>query len=115
MPESDHSDAAILFTAYADRVTEAFRVLAENLSTGQNEQSCVGRFRRSLEMIRRARDLALQAAAAPGVAEAEPAQLQRAGQEQSEPLSAEDQALIEQALSGTTGHMPAPPQQRYRR
>ena len=118
MPDNAHSDAEIIQTAYADRITDAFTVFAENLSTGQSEQACVMRFRRALEMIRRARDLALQTAAGPAPAEAGSEELRRtsSSQEAGEPLSAEDQALIEQALSGTTGHMPAPsPAQRYRR
>lgn len=116
MPDSSHSDAEIIQTAYADRVTEAFKVFAEGLGSGQSEQSCVMRFHRALEMVRRARDLALQTAAGPAMAEAGSEELRRvAGKEASEPLSAEDQALIEQALAGTTGHMPAAPTQRYRR
>lgn len=116
MPESAHNDADIIFAAYADRVTDAFKIFAENLSTGQGEQICVLRFRRTLEVIRKARDLALQTAAQT-MADAEPAQQRRAqGEEPGEPLSAEDQALIDQALAGTTGHMPAAPTpQRYRR
>lgn len=117
MPDSAHNDADIIFAAYADRVTDAFKVFAESLGSGQSEQSCVMRFRRALEMVRRARDLALQAAAGPAMAEAGSEELRRvASQEAGEPLSAEDQALIEQALAGTTGHMPAAPSpQRYRR
>lgn len=116
MPASAHDDAEIILAAYADRVTDAFKIFAENLGTGQGEQACVMRFRRALDLVRKARDLALHAAAS-GVADAEPEQQRRpSGQEESEVLSAEDQALIEQALSGTTGHMPASPTpQRYRR
>ena len=114
MPESSHSDADIIFTAYADRVTEAFKVFAEGMGSGQSEQSCVMRFRRALDMVRRARDLALQTAAETGAA-AEPEQLRHAAVKE-EALSAEDQALIDSALAGTTGHMPAAPTpQRYRR
>ena len=114
MPESAHNDADIIFTAYADRVTDAFKVFAENLSTGQSEQACVVRFRRAIEMIRRARDLALQAAA--GTAGGAEAEQRAALPAESEVLSAEDQARIDQALAGTTGHMPASPSpQRYRR
>ena len=115
MPDSAHNDADIILSAYADRVIDAFKVFAENLSTGQSEQACVMRFRRALEMIRKARDLAMQAAGQTG-STAEPEEQRGAAREDSAPLSAEDQALIEQALSGTTGHMPAPtPAQRYRR
>jgi hypothetical protein len=116
MPESAQSDADIILTAYADRVVDAFKVLAENLNTGQSEQACVMRFRRALEMVRKARDLALHAASQT-MAEADPGEQRRAvSAEPGEGLSAEDQALIDQALSGTTGHMPAPAQpQRYRR
>ena len=117
MPESAHSDAEIILNAYADRVAEAFKVFAENLNTGQNQQDCVVRFRRALDMSRRARDLALEAAAGPAAAEAGSEELRRIASQQAsegEGLSAEDQAMIEQALSGTTGHMPAAPQ-RFRR
>jgi hypothetical protein len=106
MPESAHTDADIILTAYADRVTDAFKVFAENLNTGQSEQECVMRFRRALEMVRKARDLALRAASQT-MAEADPGELRRtASEEPGEGLSAEDQALIDQA--------PAQPQ-RYRR
>lgn len=115
MPDSARDDAEIIFAAYADRVTDAFKILAENMATGQGEQGCVMRFRRALELIRKARDLALHAATQT-MAESEPVQLGRPAQEESEVLSAEDQALIDQALAGTTGHMPAAPSpQRYRR
>ena len=117
MPESAHNDVEIIQAAYADRVIEAFKIFAENLSTGQSEQACTLRFRRSLEFIRKARELALQAAAGPAAAEAGSEELRRvASQQPDEALSAEDQALIDQALAGTTGHMPAPQQAtRFRR
>ncbi len=112
----DHglSDAQIIQAAYAERVAEAFKVFAENLNTGQAEQACTVRFVRALELIRKTRDLALRAAthgapASPG--------LEGAGLlEEAAPLSAEDQAMVDSALSGTTGRHtpPPPPPQRYR-
>lgn len=109
MPDdSAQDDAEIIRAAYAERVKDAFKVFAENLAVGQSEKSCQERFIRSLQLVRKVRDLALQAAGGavlvePQAQSAEAAK--RAGSEESagEPLSAEDQALIEQALSQTTG------------
>ncbi len=114
MPESAHDDAQIIFAAYADRVSDAFKAFAENLATGQNEQACAMRFRRALEMVRKARDLALLAATQT-LAEADPVQQSHTAVPEAGALSAEDQALVDQALAGTTGHMPASqPAARYR-
>jgi hypothetical protein len=118
MPDDTaQDDAAIIRAAYAERVSDAFKVFAENLSTGQSEQSCMVRFQRALQLIRKTRDLALRAATAGNLADAEAAQPKAAAGEQvaGEGLSAEDQALIEQALAGTTGHAPPPVTPRYRR
>ena|SRR5690242_4781303 len=108
-------DAAIIRTAYAEKVGEAFKVFAEALAIGQNENNCLNQFKRSLLWSRRARDLILDALSAgsvePGVATAAAARAEPAA----EPLSAEDQALIDQVLRGTTGHAAPPlPNQRYR-
>src|SRR5438067_11281640 len=104
MPEDfAREDVAIIQAAYAEQVSVAFRIFAENLSTGQSEADCAMRFRRALELIRKTRDLALKAASGHGPAEPA-AQQSTMAAEESEPLSAEDQALIDQALSGTTGH-----------
>ena len=111
MPENSAlNDAAIIQAAYAERVSEAFKVFAENLATGQSEQACAMRFQRALELVRKTRDLALRAATAGAVVEQTAAQAAAALNEApGEALSAEDQAMIEHALSGTTGHAPPPP------
>lgn len=115
--DSYASDAEIIRAAYAEKVKEAFKVFAENLGMGQNQNNSTERFLRSLQLMRKARDLALEVTS--GAAIAAPA-VQGDGQPagSGEPaidvprtvdlLSAEDQALIEQALAGTTGHKPLP-------
>ncbi|MGE5268339.1 MAG: hypothetical protein ACM3JG_01560 [Thiohalocapsa sp.] len=114
MPESVHSDADIILAAYADRLVEAFKVFAENLSTGQPEAACVIRFKRGVEQIRKARDLALRAVTEAAFGAQGEAQKVAAAEQPADPLSAEDQALVDHALAGTTGHMPAAPSPRYR-
>ena len=102
------SDNQIIQAAYAERVADAFKVFAENLNTGQSEQSCTLRFVRALEVVRRTRDLALRAAVH-GMPASAADTASAAAPEAAEPLSAEDQALIESALSGTTGRHAPPP------
>lgn len=106
------SDVDIIHTAYAEKVGEAFKIFAENLAVGQSEHACMDQFKRTLQWSRKARDLTLQAlgtgnlepgATPSGVVNEEPV---------AEPLSAEDQALIDQVLRGTTGAAPPPPPQR---
>jgi len=111
MPENSAlDDAAIIHAAYAERVSDAFKIFAENLATGQGEQACTMRFRRALELVRKTRDLALRAATEGVIVEQTAAQAAAALNEApGEALSAEDQAMIEHALSGTTGHAPPPP------
>ena len=61
MPEDSREvDAEIIHAAYADRVTDAFRIFAENISQGQNENNCKERFLRAMQLIRKARNLALE-------------------------------------------------------
>jgi len=112
--DSAHDDAEIIFTAYAERVCEAFKVFAENLSAGQSEQACQERFKRSLLLLRKIRDLALLAAVEGDRVEPGTADAKAAADKIAEPLSAEDQALVDHALAGTTGHAPPPPAPRYR-
>jgi hypothetical protein len=118
MPDNiAYDDAAIIQTAYAERVSDAFKIFAENLATGQSEQACTVRFQRALLLIRKTRDLALRAATPEGAAATAQAEAKIAigTEETAEPLSAEDQALVDSALSGTTGHAPvAPTAPRYR-
>src|ERR1700732_2947048 len=96
----DSPEAGFISAAYAEKVKEAFLGFAENLSVGQAEKSCKERFLRSLAMIKKARDLALDAISEGYVAEADALPGERAA---AEALSAEDQAMTEAALSGTTG------------
>ncbi len=106
----------IIRTAYAEKVREAFKVFAENISMGQNQKaspnaSCA----RWNWCARRG-----HGAGAIGGAELVEPTAQDGGTCGSrrgggcrgnatiDLLSAEDQALIEQALSGTTGAKPLP-------
>ena len=97
-------EAEFITAAYAEKVKEAFLAFAENLSVGQAEKSCKERFLRSLLMIRKARDLALVA-----IIEGDLSGAQAASERQpdeaaaADGLSDEDRAMIEHALSGTTG------------
>jgi len=120
MPEPQDQDAAIVQAAYADRVTDAFRVFAENLGMGQSEHSCTERFVRTMQIIRKARDLALVALTVDPSAAGAEAEAAAAATKATEPggmeaLSEEDQRMIEQALSGTTGTRPPPPPSPIRR
>jgi len=94
-------EAEFIAIAYSEKVREAFLAFAENLSVGQAEKSCKERFLRSLAMIKKARDLALDAISEGYVAEADAAR--PAEEAAGEGLSEEDRAMIEHALSGTTG------------
>src|SRR5216683_2663106 len=90
----DSPEAGFITAAYAEKVKEAFLGFAENLSVGQAEKSC------------KARDLALDAISEGYVAEADARPREEAA---AEALSEEDQAMIEHALSGTTGTARATP------
>jgi hypothetical protein len=120
MAESYESDSAIIYGAYAERVHDAFKVLAENLSTGQNEKACAERFMRALRIVQRARDLALESVS--GVVFVEPEtvapEMPRSeavtavNEVLADPLSMEDQEMIDKALAGTTNiHNPNTPKQ----
>jgi hypothetical protein len=106
--DSIHDDSAIIQSAYAEKIREVFRVFAENLAMGENERSSRERFVRSVEQARKARDIALAAVkgtVAPAEMEAASAQ---PGAPADDGLSAEERALVEQALAGTTGQRAAP-------
>jgi hypothetical protein len=108
MPDhSPQSDADIIQAAYAERVKEAFKVFAENLTMGENERSSRDRFVRGIEQTRKARDMALEAVVGTRAAtQAEEDAVESAAQAAApveDGLSAEERAMIEQALSGTTG------------
>ena len=49
---NQEADIEIVRAAYADRVTDAFRVFAENIAMGQNENNCKERFIRAVQLIR---------------------------------------------------------------
>lgn len=117
---AQNEDIEIIHSAYAERLRDAFKIFAENLAVGQGEKSCIDRFHRTLLLIRKARDLALQAASgvetvefvAPhengehGESAAEAAGMatrKSSGIAALDALSADDQRMIEQALSGTHG------------
>lgn len=116
MPDDSHdNDVAIVLDAYAEKVREAFKIFAENLGMGQNHKSSTERFMRSLDLIRKARDMALEAMSGEAVVEPEEqspattdsgkvsaADMSPIG----EGLSDEDQKMIEHALAGTTGQKP---------
>ncbi len=55
-------EAEIIAGAYADRVRDLFRILAEAIYTGEPERDAVTRFRRGLSSARRAYAAALEAA-----------------------------------------------------
>jgi hypothetical protein len=98
-------EAEIIRAAYADKVKETFMVMAENLSGGQGEKLSKERFLRSLDLVKKARDLALDAISevagepqAPGIEGAA-----KRDETPAERLSVEDQAMIDAAVGGTTG------------
>jgi hypothetical protein len=107
MPDDDgyEFDAEVIRTAYAEKVKDAFKVFAENLGAGQNQKSSIERFVRALELVRKARDLALESVSATVAVQAEERPAERAPSG-ADGLSAEDQAMIEHALAGTTGQKP---------
>src|SRR4051794_28149217 len=114
MPDDSRaSDEDIILDAYAEKIREAFKVFAENLTMGQNHKNSAERFQRSIELTRRARDMALNAINGIGIVEPEEATegstADSAGKVSAadlspmgEGISAEDQKMIEQALAGTT-------------
>ena len=117
MPDDSRAtDEDIILDAYAERVRESFKIFAENLGMGQNFKSSTDRFMRSLELMRKARDMALEAMSGTAVADpaeestatADPNKISAADMSPlgAEGLSAEDQKMIEHALEGTTGHKP---------
>ena len=101
-------EAEFIAAAYAEKVKEAFLGFAENLNVGQAEKSCKERFLRSLMMIKKARDMALDAISEELVVEA-PNEAAASEAAEGDGLSDEDRAMIEHALSGTTGSAPVAP------
>jgi hypothetical protein len=113
--DSYEHDAAIIHIAYAEKVKEAWKIFAENLAMGENDRGSRERFLRSVDFIRKARDMALEGmrgnAAIDPTAEAAAAEgaAQEVAVAAADGLSAEERAMIEQALAGTTGQRAAAP------
>ena len=110
MPDTPIIETEIIQAAYADKVKDAFIVFAENLAVGQAEKACKERFLRALMLVKKARDLAIEAMTVGEeveVAALTPTPANR-GQAAGEGLSAQDQAMIDAAVGGTTG-VGAPP------
>jgi hypothetical protein len=112
MPEDNReTDAGIIAAAYADRVKEAFRAFADNLGMGQNDKTSTDRFVRSLALIRKARDIALEAVGREpaGAAEPPPSPAEEPGPGTAvsaitaEGLSPEVREMIEHAVEQTHG------------
>lgn len=55
-------DVVVIQAAYQEKVKDLFKVLAEALAVGENERACQQRFQRALRLVKRARQLALDAA-----------------------------------------------------
>jgi hypothetical protein len=105
---SDRPDAEtdIIHAAYAEKVKDAFIAFAESLAAGQGEKPCKERFLRAVRLVKRARDLALEAIRADLAGEPEgPIEdfARETGENAAGRVSAEDQALIDLAVGATTG------------
>ena len=109
MSDDSLLDAEIIRAAYAEKVKEAFKMFAENISVGQSEASCRERFVRSLELMRRARDVALEASSGTAAPDAAVDKPLPAADDPGAGLSEADRQMIEHALSGTTGQKPLIP------
>jgi hypothetical protein len=95
-------DADIVRTAYAERVKDLFKVFAESLSMGEKEQGSRERFLRSIEMLRHARDVAVEMLNGAD-AIVEPAATADTAEAAQEELPADLQKIVDEALAGTTG------------
>jgi hypothetical protein len=62
MADGPLTDAEIIAAAYADRVTELFKVFAEAVATGEPDREAIVRFKRGLAGAHRVRDQALAVA-----------------------------------------------------
>jgi hypothetical protein len=106
MQDRPDAETEIIHAAYAEKVKDAFMAFAENLAAGQGEKPCRERFLRAVRLVKRARDLALEAMRAElaGEPQAPTEEIARESEGSgSGRLSAEDQASIDQAVGGTTG------------
>lgn len=104
MPDTPIIETEIIQAAYADKVKDAFIVFADNLAVGQAEKACKERFLRALMLVKKARDLAIEAMiAGEGVEAAASEMPANRAAAAGEGLSAQDQAMIDAAVGGTTG------------
>jgi hypothetical protein len=106
MPDRPDAETEIIHAAYAEKVKDAFMAFADNLSAGQGEKPCKERFLRSVGLVKRARDLALEAIRAELTVEVRTATDEIAHDSEGSAagrLSAADQASIDQAVGATTG------------
>ena len=110
MSDSPTVETEIIHAAYADKVKEAFIMFADNLAVGQPEKSCKDRFLRALMLVKKARDLAIDAMIAGDSIEVSASSVETAksGEDAADQLSAQDRAMIDAAVGGTTG-VAAPP------
>ena len=109
MPDSPNVETEIIHSAYAEKVKDAFIVFADNLAVGQTEKACKDRFLRALMLVKKARDLAIEAMSTEEVGEPSGAENAPKGEAVAgDPLSAQDRAMIDAAVGGTTG-VAAPP------
>ena len=88
--DSTDIEAGIIQAAYSDRVKEAFVVFAENLSVGQAEKLCKDRFLRSLLLVKRARDLALEVIGGVGEPPSAESEGPKSAENAADKLSAQD-------------------------
>ena len=106
MPECPDTETEIIHAAYAEKVKDAFMAFAENLAAGQGENPCRERFLRAVRLVKKARDLALEAMTAELAGEPQVPTEEIALESSASTtggLSAEDRALIEQTVGATTG------------
>jgi len=111
MPDNPKVETEIIHAAYAEKVKDAFIVFADNLAVGQAEKACKDRFLRALMLVKKARDLAIEAMSAEEVGEPGAENAPEREAVAGDPLSAQDRALIDAAVGGTTG-VAAPPASR---
>ena len=110
MSDTPIIETEIIQAAYADKVKDAFIVFADNLAVGQGEKSCKDRFLRSLMLVKKARDMAIEAMGAEAAVEppVPGPETAKTNEGATDSLSAQDRALIDAAVGGTTG-VAAPP------
>jgi hypothetical protein len=96
-------DADIVRAAYAERVRDLFKVFAESLSMGEKEQGSRERFLRSIEMLRHARNVAVEMLNGADAIVEPAGEAANAADATEEELPADLRAIVEGALAKTTG------------